>query len=199
MNPRRWLIMLGLLALLLGCGAPQIAEPSATERAPQVSTATAAPTTPMLDGTRSMAAKSTKPAKPVEIPASLRFSGTTTEGKAFDGASLYGKPALLWFWAPWCPTCRSQILEVQRLAKQSDGQVRVMGVSSLDDAPAIETFAKQVPEITHLIDERGRIWKHFRVVEQSSFVLLDRRGNETFRTGYGGSDALAEKVAAVAN
>ena len=121
------------------------------------------------------------------------------DGKPFDGASLQGKPVLIWFWAPWCPTCRSQIPQVQRLAKQYDGQLRVIGVGSLDDAAAIKRFAAQVPGVTHLIDERGTVWKQFEVVEQSSFVLLDGRGELNFRTGYGGSEALADKVAAVAN
>ena len=144
-------------------------------------------------------AKPTKSAEPAEVPASLRFSGTTVDGKPFDGASLQGKPVLIWFWAPWCPTCHSQIPQVQRLAKQYDGQLSVIGVGSLDDAAAIKRFAAQVPGVTHLIDERGTVWKHFGVVEQSSFVLLDGRGEIKFRTGYGGSEALADKVAAVAN
>ena len=29
----------------------------------------------------------------------LQFTGTTLSGAAFDGASLQGKPAVLWFWA----------------------------------------------------------------------------------------------------
>ena len=30
----------------------------------------------------------------------LNFTGTTLSGAPFDGSSLQGKPAVLWFWAP---------------------------------------------------------------------------------------------------
>jgi thiol-disulfide isomerase/thioredoxin len=33
----------------------------------------------------------------------LRFDAKTVDGKDFSGQSLAGKPAVLWFWAPWCP------------------------------------------------------------------------------------------------
>jgi hypothetical protein len=40
----------------------------------------------------------------------LNFTGTTLSGAPFDGASLQGKPAVLWFWTPW--------------SRQSQGDVR---------------------------------------------------------------------------
>jgi thiol-disulfide isomerase/thioredoxin len=36
------------------------------------------------------------------------FSGATLSGTAFKGSSLEGEPAVLWFWAPWCPTLDRQ-------------------------------------------------------------------------------------------
>ena len=38
----------------------------------------------------------------------LDFTGTTLSGAPFDGASLQGKPAVLWFWTPWCPFCNAE-------------------------------------------------------------------------------------------
>ena len=48
-----------------------------------------------------------KPA-PKPVPEQLRFTAETVDGKEFSGASLAGKPALLWFWAPWCPNCQAE-------------------------------------------------------------------------------------------
>ena len=132
------------------------------------------------------------------VPASLRFTGTTTTGQEFDGADLQGRPVLLWFWAPWCPTCRSQLPEVNEIAATYKGKLQVVAVGSLDSADAISGFADDIdPDTVRLSDTQGSIWKHFRVTEQSSYVVLDAEGAEAFRSGYGGSADLADEVAAV--
>ncbi len=132
------------------------------------------------------------------MPETLRFTATTVDGKPFDGASLAGHPTLLWFWAPWCPTCRGQIPQVTGLAREYADQVQVIGVGAQDSASAIREFADEAPGPIHLTDADGKVWKHFSVAEQSSFVLLDATGNKVFSTGYGGSDKLSDRVAEVA-
>jgi thiol-disulfide isomerase/thioredoxin len=119
------------------------------------------------------------------------------DGGEFDGATLVGKPVLLWFWAPWCPVCRGQIEQVQSIARKHEGEVNLVGVGSLDSTKAISGFAADAPGITHLSDESGAVWRHFEVVQQSSFVLLDDKGEVVYEVGYGGSDDLADRVAAV--
>ena len=131
------------------------------------------------------------------MPATLDFTGTTVSGEAFDGASLAGRPTLLWFWAPWCPTCRGQIPQVQGIAANQGGDLNVIGVGSLDSAEAIAEFADDVDEITHLEDVDGALWKQFGVTEQSSFVLLDADGAVVFEAGYGGTDELDARVEGV--
>ena len=125
----------------------------------------------------------------------MKFEATTVDGKSFDAASLAGKPALFWFWAPWCPTCKAQIPEVQKLAKTYEGRVNVVGVGSLDGGNAIKRFADDAWGMTHLTDEQGKVWKHFGVVEQSSFLLLNAKGEKVFSAGYGGSSKLPDEVA----
>ena len=129
-----------------------------------------------------------------EVPQSLDFTGTTVTGDDFEGASLQGRPTLLWFWAPWCPTCRGQIPQVQGLADDYEGELNVVGVGSLDSAEAIADFAGDVPGITHLEDVDGELWQRFGVTEQSSFVLLDEDGAVAFEAGYGGTDDLDARV-----
>ncbi len=181
-------LLLGLL-LVAGCSS----EPVTEAQAPTV----AAPTTPDVteetDSQRDNSAKS----KPDEVPETLAFTGTTVAGESFEGASLAGRPALLWFWAPWCPTCRSQIPQVQDIAGQYGEDVAVIGVGSLDSADAIAEFASEVPGVTHLEDVDGALYRKFGIAEQSSFVLLDADGEVAFQTGYGGSEELAAEVADV--
>ena len=46
----------------------------------------------------------------------LQFTGTTLSGAPFSGASLIGKPAVLWFWTPWCPYCNAEAPGVSQVA-----------------------------------------------------------------------------------
>jgi thiol-disulfide isomerase/thioredoxin len=57
----------------------------------------------------------------------LDFTSVTVGGETFDGRQLAGKPAVLWFWAPWCPTCRAQTPAVSRLAETYRNRVNVVG------------------------------------------------------------------------
>jgi len=131
------------------------------------------------------------------VPELLDFTSTTVGGEAFDGASLAGRPVVLWFWAPWCPTCRGQVPQVQDLAGTYGDEVAVVGVGSLDSAEAIAEFAGDAGGITHLEDVDGVLWQRFGVTEQSSFVVLDADGEVAFEAGYGGEDDLAAEVEAV--
>ncbi len=128
------------------------------------------------------------------VPQSLDFTGTTVSGEAFEGAALAGRPTLLWFWAPWCPTCRGQIPQVERLMADHGGELNVIGIGSLDSAEAIAGFADDVDGVIHLEDAEGELWKRFGVTEQSSFVLLDADGSVAFEAGYGGSEELDARV-----
>jgi thiol-disulfide isomerase/thioredoxin len=189
------LIALAAVILLTGCGAP-VAEPAPVPSAtPSAVPSTSASLSPTPAGSSTPTAEPTK----APVPDTLKFAGTTVEGQPFDGASLAGKPVLLWFWAPWCPTCRSQADDVSAIANDYAGRVAVIGVGSLSkDAEAIRQFAENAPGPVHLDDQSGDVFRHFGVVEQSSFVLLDAEGRKAWSVGYGGSDDLAEQVAAVA-
>ncbi len=108
--------------------------------------------------------------------ADLDFAATTLDGSSFDGATLAGKPAVLWFWAPWCPTCRAQSGNVTNLAEQYAGEVAVIAVGGLDSASEIEDLAAEIPHVTHLVDEEGEVWQHFRVTAQSTYTVIDADG-----------------------
>ncbi len=129
--------------------------------------------------------------------ADLRFTGTTLEGDRFEGAALEGKPSVLWFWAPWCPTCRAQISTVSKLAEEYDGRVAVVGVGGLDSREAIEDLAADIPHVTHLVDAKGVVWKHFRVTEQSAYTVLDADGR-VVSEGYLDHDEIVSLVARLA-
>lgn len=129
----------------------------------------------------------------------LAFTVATLDGATFDGQSLAGKPALLWFWAPWCPTCATQAPHVAAAARNHQGKITVVGVAGLDTTAAMREFVAlpQVSHIVHLADEHGVAWKRFGVTAQSTYVLLDASGQVAYR-GYLDGDELTRRLSALA-
>ena len=133
------------------------------------------------------------------VTGKLAFTGTTLDGQTFNAATLAGKPVLLWFWAPWCPTCAAQAPDVLDLQRTYAGKLGILGVAGLDDQNNMQPFVDRTKTkgITHLADPKGDIWRRFEVTQQSTYVLLDGSGNVTV-TGVLGGDELRAKVAALA-
>ena len=139
------------------------------------------------------------PAAPAQVPDVLRFTGTTLGGARFDAAQLAGKPVVLWFWAPWCPTCASQAWTVAEIAPQYRDTVPIVGVAGLGEQRAMKEFVTEfdlgaTPQIN---DRAGGIWKRFKVTEQSIFVIIDRNGTVVYQ-GFLDGEALTARVAALA-
>jgi thiol-disulfide isomerase/thioredoxin len=135
-------------------------------------------------------------ATPAAVPEALRFTGTTIDGKQFDGATLAGKPTVLWFWAPWCPKCKAQGPETANVAKEFAGKANVVGVAGLDKPTAMKDFvaSTNVGGFPNLSDEPGDIWKKFEITEQSIYVLLDKDGKTVFTGNLPAGKGLADKV-----
>lgn len=108
--------------------------------------------------------------------ADLDFAGVTLAGARFDGNTLKGKPTVLWFWAPWCPTCLRQSGNVAELGRTYAGRVNVVAVSGLATKKMIEDIAPAIQGVTHLVDTEGTIWTHFRVEAQSTFTVISADG-----------------------
>ncbi len=129
--------------------------------------------------------------------ADLEFTAATLTGGSFDGAVLEGRPAVLWFWAPWCPTCRAQSGNVSALARQYDGEVAVVAVGGLDSRDAITDVADRIPDVTHVLDPDGEVWRHFGVTAQSTYTVISADG-EIVSEGYLDDGQLNDLVARLA-
>jgi thiol-disulfide isomerase/thioredoxin len=126
---------------------------------------------------------------------SLAFKGKTVDGKSFDGATLAGKAAVLWFWAPWCTTCKRQSSDVRTFAQKYAGKVSFVGVAGLDKLPAMKTFVatNKLDGIPHLDDEAGVVWKQFRITQQSTYVLVSADGG-VVDSGIYDDESLEQKL-----
>lgn len=134
-----------------------------------------------------------------QVPEALNFTATTVEGKPFDAKSLAGKPTVLWFWAPWCPTCKGQAAETAKVAADYRGKANVVGVAGLDKNAAMRDFVSDTGtgDFPQVSDEKGEVWKRFEITQQSHYVILDKNGKTVYEGVLPGGNGLADKVAAL--
>jgi len=120
----------------------------------------------------------TKP--PSASAADLNFTGTTLSGGTFNGASLQGKPAVLWFWTPWCPFCNAEAPSVSAVAAANPA-VTFVGISTRADVAAMQGFvSKYSLNFTNINDADGSIWARFNVPWQPAYVFLNANGTSSF-------------------
>jgi thiol-disulfide isomerase/thioredoxin len=81
-------------------------------------------------------------------------------GRAHTLSEWQGKILILNFWATWCPPCREEMPDFDRLQRElgSDG-VQFVGVA-LDDAGAVRSFLEQHPVNYPILigDDRTPAW-----------------------------------------
>ncbi|MDX1872365.1 protein disulfide oxidoreductase [Mycolicibacterium sp. 120266] len=131
----------------------------------------------------------------------LQFTGTTLSGAPFNGASLQGRPAVLWFWTPWCPFCNQEAPNVSKVAAANPG-VTFVGVAARSDVSAMQGFvSKYNLGFTNLNDADGSIWARFNVPWQPAYLFVKRDGTSSFvnnPTSAMSEQELSDRVAALA-
>ncbi|MGY4709429.1 protein disulfide oxidoreductase [Mycolicibacterium sp. CBM1] len=132
----------------------------------------------------------------------LDFSATTLSGAPFNGQSLQGKPAVLWFWTPWCPFCNQEAPNVSQVAA-ANPKVTFVGVAARADVGQMEAFvSKYNLNFTNLNDADGSIWARFNVPWQPAYVFLRPDGSSTFvnnPTSAMSEQELSDRVRALAS
>ncbi|WP_165985236.1 redoxin domain-containing protein [Streptomyces sp. YIM 98790] len=149
------------LLVLAACGSDDPAEPGSGAGAP------------------SSATGGTQPDEQPQVPAELDFSTTTVTGEDFEGASLAGSPAVLWFWAPWCAVCAGEAAGVRAAQEEWGEQITFVGIpgkgSPEDDLKFVTDH--HLDGFEHARDTDGLVWSGFGVVSQPAFAFLDADGS----------------------
>jgi thiol-disulfide isomerase/thioredoxin len=180
--------VISTVLMLAGCGDEQ---PEAGGR----STSTQPPTATSSSQPADDAATGTQPPA---VPVQLRFTANTVDGKQFSGESLAGKPAVLWFWAPWCPKCQAEAPTIAEAAKNATG-VRFVGVAAQDEMPAMRNFVQRydLGSFPHLADTDAAVWKRFGVTYQPAYAFVSSNGDIEMETAQLDEDELLARVGAL--
>ena len=103
----------------------------------------------------------------------------------FEAIVAEGKPVVLNFWATWCPPCKAEMPDIQKLYETygDDGEVVILGVaapnfSNETDEEGIRTFLKQ-NGYTYpvLMDTAGELFMQYGISSYPTTFMIDKEGN----------------------
>ncbi|MEP7366143.1 MAG: TlpA disulfide reductase family protein [Acidobacteriota bacterium] len=139
---------------------------------------------------------------PMEERAQLtgqRAAGFTL--KALDGnemslAGLRGKVVVMDFWATWCPPCRKELPELEKLHKELSAEgVVFVGVNNEDTGTVKGFVSKNSYAIPVLLDSKREVHRRYGVRAIPTLFIVDREG--TIRQHFIGSRSQEQIRAAI--
>jgi peroxiredoxin len=105
------------------------------------------------------------------------FSLSGLDGKTYSLASLKGRVVLLNFWATWCPPCRKEMPDMEKLYREFESRgLTVLAVSD-EDRETVEKFlAKNPYSFPVLLDPGRKTNAAFMVEGIPKTFIFDREG-----------------------
>ena len=105
------------------------------------------------------------------------FSLTGMGGKTYTLASLKGKVVLLNFWATWCPPCRREMPDMEKLSQRFGKQGLVVLAVSDEKRETVEGFlAKQAYTFPVVLDPERKVNDAYGIGGIPNSFVFDRNG-----------------------
>ena len=112
-----------------------------------------------------------------QIHQSAGFTLTGLDGKTWSLAALRGKIVLLNFWATWCPPCRKEMPDMEKLSRTyADQGLVVLAVSDEDRDTVAPFIAKQGYTFPVVLDTDEKVHGDFDVTGIPKSFIFDREG-----------------------
>lgn len=107
--------------------------------------------------------------------------GLIDKGK-FSTDTVKGQPLLIHFWATWCPTCKTEAGNIERISK--DFQVLSIAVNSGSDAE-LNTYMRERDLHFRVVNDTYGLSDDFNVQAFPTTFIFDSKGELSFtEVGY---------------
>ena len=115
-------------------------------------------------------------ANPVEVVHAGLNSDASPTAPFASRDDLLGELVLVNVWATWCPTCKAEHAELQRIRREEN--VRIVGVNYKDDPAAARRWLQEFgnPYEFNIVDPDGSLGVELGVYGAPETFLLDTRG-----------------------
>jgi peroxiredoxin len=106
------------------------------------------------------------------------FTLTALDGKTYSLPELHGKVVLLNFWATWCPPCRKEMPDMEKLHREFEKRGLVVLAVSDEERDTVTGFLqKQNYTFPVLLDPGRNVNTAFAIEGIPKSFLFDREGN----------------------
>lgn len=117
----------------------------------------------------------------------------TIDGKQFDFQSYQGEPLLVHFWATWCPVCKMETANIERVSKKY--QVVTIAVQSGSDSEIKAFLEEKEASFAVINDREGELSKRFSVEVFPTTFIYDGKGKLIFsEVGYSTTAGLLARM-----
>jgi len=88
----------------------------------------------------------------------------------------FGEPVLLNVWATWCPSCKAEHAQLNRIAEQEG--VKIIGVNYKDDRAKAKVWLQKYlnPYVVNVYDDKGSLGLDLGVYGAPETYVLDKDG-----------------------
>ena len=122
--------------------------------------------------------------------------GQTLDGKLVSLADFTGKPVIVFFWASWCPHCRRELPEMERLQLAAGDRIRVVAVNN-EDRQVFRKLTRVLSEYKMLLahDPKEVSAKAFGKPPSVPYTMLIRTDGTVAATQSGWGDDSLNRMA----
>ena len=117
--------------------------------------------------------------------------GTMLSGQAYDLAALEDRPALVYFFAPWCRICAASADNLVRLRRWRDvDDIEIVAVAlDWQSADEVREYVERHELNVRVVLAGGEVARDWRIQAYPSYYVLDR-GHRVIRRDIGYSTQL---------
>jgi thiol-disulfide isomerase/thioredoxin len=130
------------------------------------------------DSTSSSPASTVKSSDAIKI-AALNFKLKDLKGKEVSLSDFKGKKVFLNFWASWCPPCKAEMPDIEKLYQQTkDSDLVILAVNLGEGKATAKSFIDNNKyNFSVLLDSDQSIGNQYSIVAIPTSFFIDKEGN----------------------
>ena len=110
---------------------------------------------------------------------------TDMQGKPLTLSSLRGKTVLLDFWTTWCPPCRADAPNLDKLSRKYGPQsLMIVGISVSEERDTVEKFLKEHPHSFPIaLTTENEMPRPYQISAFPTYIVIEKDGVVPKRKG----------------